>query len=69
MEYLFLSYGVHTPKIPVISAGEENDPIISQALVLVPSGTYNDIVISHFVIWTSPSPLRYYNGSHRTQNM
>jgi len=29
---------------------------------------HTDTVISHFVIWTSLSPLSYYNGSQRTQN-
>jgi hypothetical protein len=55
-------------EIILIPAGEENIPLISEALVLVPSGTQTDIVISHFVIWTSLSPLSYYNGFHRTQN-
>jgi hypothetical protein len=29
---------------------------------------HTDNVISHFVIWTSLSPLSYYNGLQRTQN-
>jgi hypothetical protein len=29
---------------------------------------HTDIVISHFVIWTSMRALSYYNGSQRTQN-
>jgi hypothetical protein len=65
--YIFLSYAVHTPKIPVISVGKKNIPIISKALVSVPSSTHTDIVI-HFVILTSLSQLSYFNGSHRTQN-
>jgi hypothetical protein len=56
------------PKIPVISAGEENIPVISEALVLVPSSTHTDSVILCFVMWTSLSQLSYYKGSHRTQN-
>jgi hypothetical protein len=37
-------------------------------MVLALSGVDTNTVISHFVIWTSVSPLRYYNGSQRTQN-
>jgi len=47
-------------------------PTSTQALQLVASvglqlpGHYNtDTVISHFVIWTSLSPLSYYNGSQK----
>jgi len=41
--------------------------MIPDARVLVPSSMYTDTVISYFVIWTSLSPLSYYNGSQRTQ--
>jgi len=36
--------------------------------MLVPSSMRTDTVSSHFQIWTSLSPLSYYNGSQRTQN-
>ena len=36
--------------------------------MLVPSSMRTDTLSSHFQIWTSPSPLSYYNGSQRTQN-
>ena len=29
---------------------------------------YTDNVFIHFVVWTSLSPLSYYNGSQTTQN-
>jgi len=37
-------------------------------LVLVPSSMHTDIVISHFVICNSLSPLSYCTGSQTTQN-
>jgi len=36
--------------------------------MLVPSSMHTDTVSSHFHIWTSLSPLSYYNGSQKTQN-
>ena len=48
---------LHHAEIPVPSAGEENIPLITTALVFVPSSTHTDTVISHFVIWTSLRPL------------
>jgi hypothetical protein len=63
--YLYLLYAVHAPKIPAISACEENIPLIFAALVSAPSSTHTDRAISHFVIWNSLSPLSYYNGSHK----
>jgi hypothetical protein len=55
-------------EIPVTSAGEENIPLIPESLVLVPSGMHTNSVISHFVTWTSLSPISYCNGFQRTQN-